>query len=58
MPTKKLKKRKPLSVWDTWKNKGFEKIDVEKELALLRREVQDNLDRKFTCCRALKEQKA
>ncbi|MCK4761014.1 MAG: hypothetical protein KAW12_02370 [Candidatus Aminicenantes bacterium] len=42
----KVKKKKPLSVWGIWKNKGFEEIDVEKELAILRKDVQDNLDRK------------
>ncbi|MCK4762728.1 MAG: hypothetical protein KAW12_11080 [Candidatus Aminicenantes bacterium] len=42
----KVKKKKPLSVWGIWENKGFEEIDVEKELAILCREVRDNLDRK------------
>lgn len=40
------KKKKQVSVKGIWKNKGFEKIDVEKELKTLRREIQENLDKK------------
>ncbi|MCK5056629.1 MAG: hypothetical protein KAT34_08240 [Candidatus Aminicenantes bacterium] len=40
------KKKKKVSVRGIWKNKGFEKIDVEKELKTLRREIQKNLDKK------------
>jgi hypothetical protein len=29
-----------------WKNKGFENLDIEKELKTIRSEIQSNLDRK------------
>ena len=44
--TSKAKKKKALSVRGIWKNTGFEKIDVEKELQTLRREIRENLDNK------------
>lgn len=42
----KAKARKPISVRGIWKDKGFEKIDIEKEIKTLRKEIQFNLDRK------------
>jgi hypothetical protein len=44
--TSQVTKKKKLSVKGIWKNKGFEKIDVEKELKTLRKETQENLDKK------------
>jgi hypothetical protein len=44
--TTRAQKKKPISVRGIWENKGFEKIDIEKELKTLRNEIQQNLDRK------------
>jgi hypothetical protein len=40
----KIKPKEPISVRGIWENKGFENIDIEKELKILRKEVQSNLD--------------
>lgn len=40
------KKKKKVSVKGIWKNKGFEKIDVEKQLKTFRRGIRENLDKK------------
>jgi len=44
--TTRAQKKKPISVRGIWENKGFEKIDIEKELKTIRNEIQQNLDRK------------
>ncbi len=44
--TSNVKHKQPISVRGIWKNKGFENLDIEKELKTLRREIQSNLDRK------------
>jgi len=44
--TSKVKKKRPISVRGIWKNKGFENLDIEKELKTIRSEIQSNLDRK------------
>jgi hypothetical protein len=44
--TSKVKQKEPISVRGIWKNKGFENLDIEKELKTIRSEVQSNLDRK------------
>ncbi len=46
MNTIKTKKKKPISVRGIWENKGFEKIDIEKELKDLRKNIRHDLDRK------------
>jgi len=44
----KVKPKKPVSVRGIWENKGFENIDIEKELKDLRTEIQSKMDlRKF-----------
>ncbi len=42
----KAQHKKPISVRGIWKNKGFEKIDVEQELKDLRKDIQSKLDSK------------
>jgi hypothetical protein len=44
--TTRVKQKKPISVRGIWENKGFENIDVEKELKNIRQEIQSNLDHK------------
>lgn len=44
--TTKARKKRPISVRGIWENKGFEKIDIEKELKDIRKNIQQNLDRK------------
>ncbi|UCH94466.1 MAG: hypothetical protein JSV88_29930 [Candidatus Aminicenantes bacterium] len=44
--TSKVKQKKPISVRGIWKNKGFENLDIQKELKTIRSEIQSNLDRK------------
>jgi hypothetical protein len=44
--TSKAKQKKPISIRGIWKNKGFENLDIEKELKTIRSELQSNLDRK------------
>jgi hypothetical protein len=44
--TTKAKKKKTISVRGIWENKGFEKIDIEKELKDIRKNIQKHLDRK------------
>ncbi len=44
--TTKARKKKPISVRGIWENKGFEKIDIENELKDIRKNIQQNLDRK------------
>ncbi len=39
-------KRRPISVRGIWKNKGFEDLDIEKELKEIRTEAQLRLDQK------------
>ncbi|MCP5104310.1 MAG: hypothetical protein GY950_13060 [bacterium] len=39
-------KKKPISVRGIWESKGFENIDIEKELKELRKDIQGNLDLK------------
>lgn len=41
-----VKQKKPVSVRGIWAGKGFEKIDIEKELKTLRKDLQDKLDKK------------
>lgn len=47
--TAKAQKKKPISVRGIWENKGFEKIDIEKELKTIRNEIHQNLDRIDPC---------
>ena len=42
----KAKSKRPISVRGIWQNKGFENIDIEKELKEIRKEIQTNLDNK------------
>ena len=42
--TTRAKKKKPISVRGIWKNKGFEKIDIEKELKAIRNDIHRNPD--------------
>lgn len=42
----KTQKKKTISVRGIWENKGFEKIDIEKELKDLRKNIRMDLDRK------------
>jgi hypothetical protein len=44
--TTKARKKRLISVRGIWENKGFEKIDIEKELKDIRKNIQQNLDRK------------
>jgi hypothetical protein len=44
--TTKIQKKRPISVRGIWENKGFEKIDIEKELKDLRKNIRMDLDRK------------
>ena len=44
--TAKTQKKEPISVRGIWENKGFEKLDIEKELKNLRKEIRQNLERK------------
>jgi hypothetical protein len=37
--TTKAQKKKPISVRGIWENKGFEKIDIEKELKTIRQNI-------------------
>jgi len=44
--TTRAKKKKPISVRGIWENKGFEKIDIEKELKAIRKDIHRDLDSK------------
>lgn len=37
--TTRAQKKKPISVRGIWENKGFEKIDIEKELKTIRQNI-------------------
>ncbi|NIM12359.1 MAG: DUF2281 domain-containing protein [Candidatus Aminicenantes bacterium] len=41
-----LKQKEPISVRGIWENKGFENIDIVKELKSIRKEIHAGLDSK------------